>query len=300
MTLATYDTTAAEKRKLAPRTEPENARMARFDILVHMRRCEGDSLAANVALSLATKLDAYLSGLFVASLGTVAYSTLETVVFQVQEADELYGTALAQREIWMRRLAAAGVAGEWLVAQGEPVEAICHVARWCDLVVAERPQLIADAPTGWGIVSRTVFGAGVPVVVVPETAKPAGVGERMLVAWNHSREGARAIHDAMPLLRQAREVLVLDGAEPMNPVGARHLPALDIAAYFSRHGVKAEFRKFDASGNYGAGILDAAHAAKSDLIVMGAWGHSRIAELVLGGITRHLFQHSDIPLFVAH
>lgn len=274
--------------------------MARFDILVHLRRYEGDSLAANVALTLAPRLDAHVSGLYVASLGTVAYSTLETVVFQVQEADELYDAALAQRAGWERRLAAAGVEGEWLVAQGEPVEAICHAARWCDLVVAERPQLNADAPIGWGIVSRTVFGAGVPVVVVPETAKPARVGERMLVAWNHSREGARAIHGALPLLRQAKEILVLDGAEPTSLVGARHLPALDLAAFFDRHGVQAEFRKFDATGSYGASILDAAHAARSDLIVMGAWGQSRLAELVLGGVTRHLFQYSDVPLFVAH
>jgi nucleotide-binding universal stress UspA family protein len=274
--------------------------MTRYDILVHVRRYEGESLAANVALTLAAGLDAYVSGLYVASLGTVAYSTLETVVFQVQEADELYGTALAQREGWKKRLTDAGVTGEWLVAQGEPVEAICHAARWCDLVVAERPQLNADAPTGWGIVSRTVFGAGVPVVVVPETAKPGSVGERILVAWNHSREAARAIHGALPLLRRAGKILVLDGAEQMSLVGARHLPALDLPAYFARHGVNAEFRPFDAASNYGAGILDTARKTNSDLIVMGAWGHSRIAELVLGGATRHLFQHSDVPLFVAH
>jgi nucleotide-binding universal stress UspA family protein len=274
--------------------------MARYDILVHVRRYEGSSLAASVALALAPKLDAHVSGLYVASLGTVAYSTLETVVFQVQEADDLYDTALAQRDGWQTRLAAAGISGEWLVAQGEPVEAICHAASWCDLVVAERPQLNADAPVGWGIVSRTVFGAGVPVVVVPESAKGASVGERVLVAWNHSREAGRAIHGALPLLRQAKEVLVLDGAEQMSLVGARHLPSLDLRAYFARHGVNAEMQKFNATSGYGAGILDAAHAAKSDLIVMGAWGHSRIAELVLGGATRHLFQHSDVPLFVAH
>ena len=150
------------------------------------------------------------------------------------------------------------------------------------------------------MVSRTVFGAGVPVVVVPETAKPTSVGERVLVAWNHSREAARAIHGALPLLGRAQQVIVLDGAEQTNLVGARHLPALDLAAHFERHGVNAEFRPFTVGSGYGAAILDAAHVAQSDLIVMGAWGHSRIAELVLGGATRHLFQHSDVPLFVAH
>jgi nucleotide-binding universal stress UspA family protein len=274
--------------------------MANFDILVHVRRYEGDSLAATVALTLAQRLQAHLLGLYVAALGSVAYSTLETVVFQVQEADDLYETALAQRDGWEKRLSAHGIAGEWLVAQGEPVEAICHAARWCNLIVAERPQLTADAPIGWGTVSRTVFGAGIPVVVVPETAKPTSVGERVIIAWNHSREAARAISGALPVLRLAKQILVLDGAEQQSLVGARHLPQLDLAAYFARHGVAAEFRAFTPSNEYGANILSNAHTMAADLIVMGAWGHSRIAELVLGGSTRYLFQHSDVPLFVAH
>ncbi|MEP6938181.1 MAG: universal stress protein [Rudaea sp.] len=274
--------------------------MAHFDILVHLRSYAGDSLSAAVAFTLAQRLRAHVLGLYVASLGSVAYSTLETVVFQVQEADDLYLTATAQQTAWQKRLDAQGLTGEWLVAQGEPVEAICHAARWCDLVVAERPQLIADAPIGWGTVSRTVFGAGVPVVVVPETARPASVGERIVVAWNHSREAARAISGALPLLRIAKQVFVLDGAEQQSLVGARHLPQLDLPAYFRRHGVAAEFRPFTPKADYGAGILAVARETAADLIVMGAWGHSRIAELVLGGATRFLFQHSDVPLFVAH
>ncbi len=274
--------------------------MADFDILVHVRNYEGESLAATVGLALAQRLHAHALGLYVAALGSVAFSTPETVVFQVQEVDDLYKTALAQRGAWEKRLAAHQVSGEWLVAQGEPVEAICHAARWCDLVVAERPQLNADAPIGWGTVSRTVFGAGIPVVVVPQTAKPASVGERILVAWNHSREAARAISGALSLLRLAKQIVVLDGAEQESLVGARHLPQLDLAQYFARHRIVAEFRPFTPASDYGAGILDAAHAMNADLIVMGAWGHSRIAALVLGGATRHLFQHSDLPLFVAH
>jgi len=274
--------------------------MAHFDILVHLRHYDGESLSATVGFALAQRLNAHVLGLYVAALGSVTYSTLETVVFQVQEADEIYDAAIAQRSAWQQRIATQGVSGEWLVAQGEPVEAICHAARWCDLVVAERPQLNADAPIGWGIVSRTVFGAGVPVVVVPQTAKPAGVGDRIVIAWNHSREAARAIHGALPVLRLAREIIVLDGAEQENIVGARHLPRLDLPAYFSRHGVVANFREFKPRSDYGAGILAIAREASADLIVMGAWGHSRVAELVLGGATRHLFQHSDIPLFVSH
>src|SRR5262252_8958766 len=161
--------------------------MAKFDILVHLRSHEGESLAAAVALALARRIEAYVYGLYVAPMGSVAFSTPETVVFQVHEADHLYDEAVAQGGWWRS-----------LVAQGEPVEAICHAARWCDLVVAKRPLLNPDAPIGWGTVSRTVFGAGVPVVVVPEMAKVSDVGARILIAWNHSREATRAIRGALP------------------------------------------------------------------------------------------------------
>jgi nucleotide-binding universal stress UspA family protein len=278
---------------------PQSA-MPRSDVLVHVRNINGESRAANAAFVLASRLEAHLHGIYVASMGAVAFSTPETVVFQAQEADEFYAQALARRGWWQGLLDAHAVSGEWLVAQGEPVEALCHAARWCDLVIAERPTLNPDAPTGWGTVSRTVFGAGVPVLVVPQAAKIQTLGARILVAWNHSGEAMRAIHGALSLLRQAAKVVVLDGTRQDALIGARHLPRLDLQTYFSRHGISAELRPFTPKNDFGAAILAAAHEMQADMIVMGAWGHSRIAELVLGGATRHLFQHSDLALFVAH
>ncbi len=274
--------------------------MSQLDILVHVRNAESESLAARAGFALARRLQTYLYGLYVAPMGAVAFSTPETVVFQVHEADHLYDEALARKIWWQARLDEHQAAGEWLVAQGEPVEALCHAARWCDLVIAERPTLNPDAPTGWGTVSRTVFGAGVPVVVVPETAKVAALGERILIAWNHSREAVRAIRGALPLLECAAQVVVLDGVQTEDLLGARHVPQLDLPAWFARRGIAAEFRRFAPKNDYGAGILAVAHDMQADLIVMGAWGHSRIAQLVLGGTTRYLFQNSDLPLFVAH
>lgn len=274
--------------------------MSAFDILVHVRETRGEPLAARAAFALAQRLDAYLYGLYVAPLGAVAFSTPETVVFQVHEADRLYADAQAQDGWWRDLLQAHDASGQWLVAQGEAVEALCHSARWCDFVVAERPTLNPDAPTGWGTVSRTVFGAGVPVLVVPQSAQLTTLGERVLVAWNHSREAMLAIRGALPLLARAAQVVVLDGAAQDDELGARHLPRLDLAAWLQRHGVRAEIRAFAPKNDYGANILAQARQMNADLIVMGAWGHSRIAQLVLGGTTRFLFQNSDLPLLVAH
>ena len=139
-----------------------------------------------------------------------------------------------------------------------------------------------------------------PVVVVPQTATAAAVGERILIAWNRSREAMRAVRGALPLLQAAAHVLVLDGAAREDPLNARHLPDMNLPAYLSRHGVNATLQRFAPKSDYGAHILGAARESACDLIVMGAWGHSRIAELVLGGATRHIFQNSELPLLVAH
>lgn len=277
-----------------------NAAKCPFDLLVHLRRTDATGAAGAVGLALAQRLDAWATGLHVVPMAPVAFASPEAVALYVNEADGAYRDALQRAPFWQAALEAHGVRGEWQAGQGDVVESLCHASRWNDLVVVERPQLNPDAPTGWGVVSRTVFGASAPVVVVPDSAKAASAGRRIAVAWNRSREAALAIRGALPLLARAESVQVFEGEPTENPLGLRHLPSLDLRASFARRGIAATFSPFGARTDIGAALLDAARAMDADLIVMGAWGHSRITELVLGGTTRHLFQHSDLPLLVAH
>lgn len=276
------------------------SKTAALDVLVHVRRCDAATPAGAVGLALAQRLGAWAIGLHIVPLAPTAYASPEAVALYAGEADVQYRDALQCDPFWRAQLDACGVDGEWQVAQGDSIESLCHASRWCGLVVVERPQLDRNTPTGWGVVSRTVFGASAPVVVVPERAECATVGTHVVVAWNHSREAALAICGALPLLKCANHVSVLEGAPGESPFGLRYLPKLDLRAWFERRGIVATFQTFKAGKESGAALLDAAHAMKGDLIVMGAWGHSRITELVLGGTTRHLFQHSDLPLLVAH
>lgn len=275
--------------------------MAPLDVLIHLRRIDTTTPAVRVGLSLAARLEAWTTGIHVVAVAPAAFASPEAVALQVHEAEGMVDEAKARAGWWREELAARSIAGEWQVAEGETVDVLCHAARWSDLVVVERPQLNPDAPTGWGLVSRTVFGSSAPVVVVPDTAASDTAGARIVVAWNRSREATRAIHGALPLLRRAERVLVLEGEPVENPFGLRRLPQLDLRAWLARHGVSAEFRDFKPTAKErGSALLDTAHAEAADLIVMGAWGHSRITELVLGGTTRHVFQSSDLPLLVAH
>lgn len=270
------------------------------DVLIHLRRCEDGVAATEAGLKLAARIQAHVLGLHVVSISPVAFASPEAVAMHVNEANHLHEEAVAREPWWREKLAQHGLQGEWQVAQGETVESLCHAARWCDLIVVERPTLNPDAPTGWGIVSRTVFGSSAPVLVVPEAARVDHVGEHILVAWNASPEATLALHGAVPLLQQASKVTVLEGDPIVSPFGLRYLPTLDLPAWLQRRGIEAEFRSFKPEKEHGAELLDIAHSIDADLIVTGAWGHSRITELVLGGVTRYLFQNSDLPLLVAH
>ncbi len=274
--------------------------MTALDVLVHLRRCEDGAPAAEAGLRLAARLDAHVLGLHVVALSPVAFATPEAVALHASEATHLVDEARAREPWWRVHLDRYGVDGAFQVVQGDPVEALCHAARWSDLVVVERPVLNPDAPTGWGIVSRTVFGSSAPVVVVPEAARVDKVGNHIVVAWNGSREAMLAIHGALPLLARASRVSVLEGETAPNPFGTAWLPTIDLRAWLARRGIDAAFQPFRPEREHGRAVLDAAHALDADLIVIGAWGHSRITELVLGGVTRHLFQNSDLPLLVAH
>ena len=271
-----------------------------LDLLIHVRRTDAPTRAASVGLALAQRLGAWVTGLHVVPIAPAASASPEAVALYVNEADALYRDALGADAAWRAQLDAHGVDGEWQVAQGDTIEALCHASRWSDLVVIERSQLIPDAPIGWGMVSRTLFGVSAPVLVIPETAPCTRVGAHILIAWNESREAMLAIRGALPLLARAERVSVLEGDAGDSPFGLRYLPKVDLRAWLRRRAITAQFQSFAPGKERGADLLAAAHTAAADLIVMGAWGHSRITELVLGGTTRYLFQHSDLPLLVAH
>jgi nucleotide-binding universal stress UspA family protein len=276
--------------------------MSFSEIVLHVRRPDAPGRATDAALALAHRFEAYVTAVHAASIAATAFAAPEAVALSVVEASRDYTEALAQRDAWQARFAAAHVAGEWQVVRGDDVDALCHAARAADLVVVERPCTPPEAPVGWGIASRTAFAAGVPVLVVPETARVVDRYDHIAVAYDGGPQATRALHRALPLLKAAREVVVLDGCPAVaTPDAARQLPRLDAAAYLSRNEVPAKVQRFETQGREtGAALIEAARAAGAECIVMGAWGHSRIAQLVLGGATRHLFQHSDVPLFVAH
>ncbi|HET6553853.1 MAG TPA: universal stress protein [Dyella sp.] len=275
--------------------------MSAIDLLLHLDHLDLGAAAPRAALALAKRLGARLDALYVADLPATAFSLPEAVPVQLEETQRRVSEAQTHEGAWLQTLATQGLTGSWRVTQGDTVQAVSQATSGYDLLVMERSQQRSDAPVGFGSVSRCVFACGRPVLVVPDVAAVGSIGARITVAWNGSRESALALAAAVPLLQRADEVRVLDGSE-MNEDMLPVLPPPGLADWLDRHGIQAHVEPLNSGPSHAAGpaVLAAAHAQGADLIVMGAWSRSRLAQMVLGGTTRHLFMHGDVPMLVAH
>jgi nucleotide-binding universal stress UspA family protein len=134
-------------------------------------------------------------------------------------------------------------------------------------------------------------------MVIPYIGARRRIGNKLLVAWNGSREAARAVADAMPLLERADEVKVLSA----KPLDIGDLSGADIALHLARHDVNTEASS-SANKDIDIGdlLLNEAAQEGADLLVMGAYGHSRFRETVLGGATRHVLKNMTVPVLMSH
>ncbi|MEZ2417450.1 universal stress protein [Luteibacter sp. RCC_6_2] len=272
------------------------------ELLVHIGRLPPQGAGLRAALAMASRLGARLDALHVVDLPAAAFTVPEAVPMQLDAVRQRSTDARAVAGDWATLLASHNLHGNWRVGNGDTVTLLAHASAGYDLIVMERSSTMrGDAPVGFGVVSRTVFASSRGVLVVPEASPVATLGEHVLVAWSGSRESALAVRSSLPLLRKATKVTVIDGSRDED-IGTCALPDTDICGWLDTHGVKAEVRRLDeaALAAPGPALLDIAHAGQADLIVMGAWGRSRLSEMVLGGTTRFLFMQSDVPMLVAH
>jgi nucleotide-binding universal stress UspA family protein len=277
------------------------------DILVHLDVSEQARTRLALAATLARRHEAHLAGLFV----------VDILVPMIAAGDGGSGAALATLLDGMRRDAQAeatavetafrerlrrdGIAGEWRLLAGPAPDLIALHARYADLVVLgqEDPE---GSRTGTGtIIEAALFTSGRPVLVVPYAGRFETAGRRVLIGWNASREAARAVHDALPLIAGADSVTVLAVNPRLGLDGHGEEPGTAIARHLARHGLAVQ-TEHTAAPELGAGdiLLNRAAELAADLLVVGAYGHSRLRETILGGVTRTLLDHMTLPVLMAH
>lgn len=284
--------------------------MALRDVLVHLEETRGEPARLALAVELARRSEGHLIGLF--AVEPISFSALaapggpdfaaaeafQEIQEQHRQARLKVGERLGAR--FKDAAFRAGVASsEWRVVEDDAASAVMLHARYADLAVIGQSD--PDNPElGAGVAQSVLLGSGRPMLAVPFIGAEA-IGKRVLVAWNASREAARAVNDALPLIQAAERVTVLSINPAGGIAGEGDVPAADIALHLARHGVKAEAAYTQAEDiSVGEVILSRAADLGADLIVMGGYGHSRAREFVLGGATRTLLQHMTVPVLMSH
>jgi nucleotide-binding universal stress UspA family protein len=275
--------------------------MSLKDVLVYVGTDAACRSRVEVAARLAAWHDAHLTGLHVMASppipGYIA-AELPREVHEI-EARRLREEAEQARHLFDSAVRAVGVPRiEWRAEEGDILATTRRHARYFDLVVVGQ-GIDLDDPTLSVLPEELVLSIGHPVLVVPRYGTFVALGDHVLVGWNASREAARAVNDALPLLRRAQKVTVLSVDPGDHP--DQRIPGADITLHLARHGVNAvadQTRGADIS--VGDVLLSRAADVGADLIVCGAYGHSRLREMVLGGATRHLLQHTTVPVLMSH
>lgn len=193
-----------------------------------------------------------------------------------------------------------GVTIELHVVDGEPIDVIKVESRFADIaIIGQNPAFVTDEVVALHPLEQLPLSAACPCLVMPYgRPQPASVGRRALIGWKNTHTTARAMHEAVPLLESADSVILLTIAEADDPKDSSVESA---ARFLRRHGINVEVRHHEGDGDdAGPALLAAAQAMDADLLVMGAYGHTRWRELVFGGVTDHVFRHMTLPVLLAH
>jgi nucleotide-binding universal stress UspA family protein len=289
-------------RRLIYKLHPEERRVSYKTIIVHLDAGKRRRPRLDLACTLAQRYDARLVGLFALERepAPVAPEAAPMLIEDMLKQRRVAAEEAAQEFADTMRAQNYGGKSEWCEAPGDGFAGLRHYARHADLVVAGQPD-----PEGGGVPASfshdLVMSVGRPVLYVPFAGRFADCGTRVLVPWNASREAARALADALSFLRGAKavEVITFDREKLFRPIAA--LPEPDMRAHLARHGVNASVVAQPGGGiDIGSAILSRAADTGADLIVMGAYSHSRARELVLGGATRTLFRSMTVPTLMSH
>lgn len=277
------------------------------DILVHLDTTPQSATRLDLAVDLARRHGAHLTALHVVDIGLPLIAVADAgggaamAELMGQMRDSALADAATIEAAFRERMRREGLPGEWRQQEGMLRELITLHARYADLAIIGQDDPDTEIIGTAGLAGDILFGAGRPVLVVPYAGSFTSVGRRVLVGWNASRESARAVNDALPLIAGAETACVLAANPRRGLDGHGEEPGADIALHLARHGVKVTVEHRVAPDVPDADLL-LNHAAdmSADLLVVGAYGHSRLREFVLGGVTRTLLRQMTVPVLMSH
>lgn len=275
-------------------------------IVAHIHDPARASRILDAAVPLARQMDAHLIGLCVLP-PFVVLPAMDAggASVTVEEHRDAYRTDMeTMKAAFEAATATLARPAEWVEADagfGTVADVVTGFARSADIVIASQAlsswqnSAIIEDPI------RVVMASGRPLLLIPNAGPVAVPAKRVTVAWDRRREAVRAVFDAMPILERAENVDAV-WIDPQKDKGrAGDVPAADICTTLARHGVTCQATSAMAiDGDVGAELLRQTVAYRSDLLVMGCFGHSRFREFVLGGASRHVLAETEIPVLLSH
>ena len=279
-------------------------------IVVHVDHSDACRQRVALAIELAQSQQAHLTG--VVPTGVIYYpyggggyggGGNAMGIYYEAATTELREVAQQSVDSFKRQVAQAGLpSAECRIANEDAITALTLHGHYADLVVLSQSN-----PDIRGIAANAVLPQHVllhvarPVLLVPYAGTFSHIGQQVMVAWDSGRESARAVADALPILKLAAKVhvIVFNGKKGA-PDGHGPHPGTEIALYLSRHGVNVEASEEETSIDIGSALLSRMSDYGSDMLVMGGYGHSRFRETILGGITRTILEHMTVPVLMSH
>ena len=277
--------------------------MAITNIITHVDSSRACEQRFRAALKLAQTHHAELSTLYTIpaySIPVYAEARIGSDILE-QAKVAMWDTAKEVQAKYESISREAGQSIQCFITEGAPASILSQYARYTDLLVLGQGEPEDPEDTSTGLADHVVLECGTPCLVIPYIGPQQTLGKRILVSWNAGRECARAVKDAIPLLQQADHVELISINPLRGDIDEGSVPGLDICRYLAQHEVEAKTVRVD-SDEIDTGDILLSHVTDlaADLIVMGAYGHSRLREVVLGGVTRHVMKHMTVPVFISH
>jgi nucleotide-binding universal stress UspA family protein len=275
------------------------------DLLVHLEGSKEDEIRLAYAQLIASDHRAFLTGLFCNIVPDNIYVSGGGALAMAGAVSEMKETAVkAGNEMekkLKKQLDKMDVSSELRrldLTYAHAGQAMTAEARTADLFIATRPYNHHSATPE--LLETVLFNSGRGVLFTPPAIKPVGKIDNILVAWRNRRETARAVSEALPMLREANNVSIAMVAEKDGQGAENEMPGADIARHLDRHGVNVEIRHIKKWSKIGDALLNEVEKTNSKMLVMGGYGHSRFREWVLGGATREILSEAQVPVLISH
>ena len=273
------------------------------DVVCNLAGGQTNDVAADYAISMGKTYGAHLVGVAFVYEPVIPGSLLGGIPTDLIEAQREENAKAAKAAVarFEAAAAAAGVSAEARLLDASiagAADLFGRIARRFDVAVVGQARQEQGASEEL-LIEGALFGSGRPVIIVPQTLRQSLNFDGIMVCWDGSRPAARAIGDAIPFLTRAKsiEIVVVTGEHDKSG----EITGANMKRHLARHGINVEIKRVTAgSVDVQGAILSHAHDSGADFIVMGAYGHSRLREFILGGVTRSILKSMPVPVLMSH